>query len=130
MCLQVSNKAKEIVAPENYIVYKILEENMRSPWESFLYKLNKIYTAKLGKSKGYIEYHYNQGLHYCKTLSAVKTYARSEGWSFKRLVVECIVPKGSTYINNDSKGLGVTNKLKIVKIYGTIENGIITKNNS
>lgn len=108
MCLVVSRTQKEIVAPENYYVYKTVSKNLKSSIMGFKYRVGKKYTTEFGKQaiNGCIVY--NEGFHFHKSIQIALMY-----WHSEQLILECVVPKGATYIHNGQ--VGVTNKLVVVR---------------
>ena len=107
------------------IVYKIVIKHTRlfpfltknsyfAPFYDYEYKKKKICTSPLqiGFSKGdeYIDIVVGNGFHSFKTLKDLK---KSIFWSSEYAVAKFIIPKGSTVIINDTRG--VSNKIMFYK---------------
>jgi hypothetical protein len=142
MCL-LTNQKKPLIAECDIVVYKLLSENANPIFFGgrSLYKLMKKYKTKVKRDKDdrscfddadsyalrkeFGDYIYNEdvvsysrGFH-----SAIYPYRFVEELSTpmhdrctKRVIFECIIPKGSEYYTNPS-GLLVSNQIIVIRMY-------------
>lgn len=118
MCLSIL-KSKRIVqrkADKDYYVYKVMStysgtKNLYSRFFGMDYTIGCSYEAEIGVSSFKSHKEYTTGLHYYMTLEAASFNALP--W---HKIVECILPKGSLYIEDPEQKLGICNKLTINKI--------------
>lgn len=112
MCLTIKKKEPKI-ATKDWYVYKLLRIDMTSPYRDKKYVINKkVRCKKLGirSRNGFItkrgkqvwgkdvKIDVNQGIHYCCNLEDAKLYSTKLLLLGRLLVVECILPKGATYV--------------------------------
>lgn len=98
MCLFKPKFKQYQIATKDIIVYKVLNSDMRSPYQLFQYEFNRLY--KKHWDEDFISYcnehdclggnmfHSCSGSTYCNYL-----YRNSED----QVLVKCIIPKGSKY---------------------------------
>jgi len=139
MCL-ITEKLPEILK-EDLVVYKLLHEDLTSIFNSYQYKYNDLcllielipnceedylfanfvanryYSADndpqetLDNLERFHLFGYNKGYHFYIT----KEKALQSAYIDTYILVECIVPRGSTIVY-DSTELGVASQIKITKI--------------
>ena len=124
MCFCVLKNQRVKTAKEDIVCYKIIHADLRSNMQLFQYEYGKTY--KIKKFPEYIKipdfysatpHHWshstriiNEGFHSYITLPPPPPSA----YGFK-LLVECIIPKGSRYHFNKKHNEYVSNSIKIVK---------------
>ena len=119
MCLSINYGEKLNIAKKDLVCYKILQEGLISLYQDFKYKLNKTYKIfRWQKSKeeknDLMRLNIYSGFHSYQTIYNIDI---NNIWT-SRVLVECIIPKGSKYYKsmNDGIDLYVSNRIKIMKI--------------
>ena len=100
MCLYTNNKYPHI-AEEDIVVYKILDENLRSPYQDFQYELNKEYINEDEKGvSDYSPFAIDSGyFHAFRTRELARDKIRSI-YIWKRVglkLFKAVILKGSNY---------------------------------
>jgi hypothetical protein len=137
---QEARNLKPLIAKKDIYVYKVFDRNehtgyeLHSPYRGFLYKLGLSYSAKLSKHI----YHYrsaweisiHRGLHCYKTKKGMLSdWGGMDDIDVKNSIValQCIVPKGSEYYQNDNEI--ASNQLilpeKLVNIIPVLESDVL-----
>lgn len=112
MCETISNNRRIVTAKNDIIAYKVLESNYdpdslgRLPFYWFVNKskvirLNNILTAKKLFEDFSFNFKESVGVH------VFKTREQAKGWWYPvrySRIVRVTIPKGTTYINTESKG--------------------------
>lgn len=121
MCLTIyeSQNYDIGIADKDYRVYKVLADDLRSPYQRMQYQLRKVYHGKLDilsqrsiKRNGFRDI--KKGFHYCLSLEDAIAWRENNCGSRKRAVIfMAIIPKGARYIDNYTAGLGVADTIKI-----------------
>ena len=116
MC-QYSDNKKMTKLKTDLVVYKILNNYLKSPYRSFQYELDKKYSVdRRAIRKSIVDtstcFEFNKGFHSFIDLDQARKYARTFcNYSFYDIcdiceveIYECIIPKGS-YVNYGRFGL-------------------------
>jgi len=141
MCL-ITNKQPQ-VATEDIVVYKELGHNLCSVFQNFRYELNKLYSTEIKEAPpgsyspfcridqnylyetygGFEQLEelidsgalkiYQEGFHSI-SLNILETFLEAEERCANSVIVKCIIPKGSTYIE-DFVGFVVSNQIMIIE---------------
>lgn len=142
MCLQVNAKKQyPQVAEEDITVYKYLRirnndgvESLEAPFRGFCYTVGEEYSAELGAHL-YNQYNPEEGCFVEEGFHSIKTYKSLEGYVEnlhevylnyrKYAIVECVIPKGSTYYEGTWTFMEgyASDKIKIVSVLKEYRDG-------
>lgn len=100
MCLDLKWWSRKRIATKDIIVYKVVTNycwnpgySFRSSYQSMPIKIGETYNVlQIVKCRARIL----QGFHSLKSLKATNELLQED---FRRCIVKCIIPKGSTYYN-------------------------------
>ena len=107
MCLELTKKSKKLIAKSDIRCYKVARiftqiDGVRAymtPFQGSLIEIGKTYNSELSIERiGFLKYGIFRGIHcFMKAEDCFAFLSESYNLSMDYAVIECIIPKGSSY---------------------------------
>lgn len=98
MCLDIKKNQEYKIAQRNITCYKVLKNNLLSPYQDFQYELNKLTKSELRviRDKDYNYYTVSSGLHTLRNIEDAREELSDQRKNTASIYL-AIIPKGAKY---------------------------------